>query len=57
MTVVEFSCPADTNITKKEEEKLFTYIPLVWNLQAIYPDYHYQITPIIVLALDQFLNQ
>ena len=57
MTVVEFSCPADTNITKKEEEKLFTYIPLVWNLQVIYPDYHYQITPIIVLALDQFLNQ
>ena len=57
MAVVEFSCPADTNITKKEEEKLLTYIPLVWNLQVMYPDYHYQITPIIVGALGQFLNQ
>ena len=57
MTVVEFSCPADTNITKKEEEKLLTYIPLVWNLQVMYPDYHHQITPIIIGALGQFLNQ
>ena len=57
MAVVEFSCPADTNITTKEEEKLLTYIPLVWNLQVMYPDYHHQITPIIVGALGQFLNQ
>ena len=49
--IVEFSYPADTNNTKKEGEKLSTYIPLVRNLQIMYPDYHYQITPIIVGAL------
>ena len=49
--IVEFNCPADNKITKKEQEKLLTYIPVVQNLQIMYPDYQYQITPIIVAAL------
>ena len=49
--IVEFSCPADINITKKEEEKLSAYLPLVRNLQIIHPNYHYKIKPIVVGAL------
>ena len=49
--IVEFSCPADINITEKEEEKLSAYVPLVQNLQIIHPKYHYKIKPIVVGAL------
>ena len=49
--IIEVSCPADINITKKEERKLSTYVPLVPNLQIMYPNYHYRITPTIVGAL------
>ena len=49
--IVEFSCPADINITKKEEEKLSAYVPLVRNLQIMHPKYHYKIIPIVVGAL------
>ena len=37
--IVEFSCPADINITKKEE-KLSVHVPLVRNLQIMHPNYH-----------------
>ena len=49
--IVEFSCPADINITKKEEEKLSAYVPLVQNLQMMHPKYHYKIIPIVLGAL------
>ena len=49
--IIEVSCPADINITKKEEEKLSTYVPLIRNLQIMHPNYHYRIIPIIVGAL------
>ena len=49
--IVEFSCPADINITKKEEEKLSAYVPLVRNLQIMHPKYHYKIIPIVLGAL------
>lgn len=40
-----------SKITKKEQEKLSTCIPVIQNLQIMYPDYQYQITPSIVAAL------
>ena len=49
--IIEVSCPADINITKKEEEKLSTYVPLIRNLQIMHPNYHYRTIPIIVGAL------
>ena len=49
--IIEVSCPADINITKKEEEKPSTYIPLIRNLQIMHPNYHYRIIPTIVGAL------
>ena len=54
--IIEVSCPADINITKKEEEKLSTYIPLIRNLQIMHPNYHYRIIPIIVGALGSIPN-
>ena len=49
--IAEFSCPADINITKKEEEKLSVYVPLIQNLQIMHQNYRYKIIPIIVGAL------
>ena len=40
-----------SKITKKEQEKLSTCITVIQNLQIMYPDYQYQITPSIVAAL------
>ena len=50
--IVEFSCPADINITKKEEEKSSAYGPLIQNLQIMHPSYHCNIIPIKVGALE-----
>ena len=54
--IIEVSCPAEINITKKEEEKLSTYLPLIRNLQIMDPNYHYRIIPIIVGALGSILK-
>ena len=50
-TVVEICCPADVNITKKVEEKLNNYGPLICNLQIMYPQYKLQMVPIVTGAL------
>jgi hypothetical protein len=49
--VVEFSCPADVNITNKTTEKLEKYAPLLRNLQLMYTDYKFGMAPIIIGAL------
>ena len=36
-TIIEFSCPADINISKKIAEKTDNYGPLIRNLQIMYP--------------------
>ena len=48
--IVEFSCPADINITKKEE-KFSAHVALVRNLQIMHPNYHYKIILIVVGTL------
>ena len=50
-SIIEFSCPLDTNIVRKVNEKLETYSPLVRNLQIIYPDYKYEVAPINIAAM------
>ena len=52
--IIEVSCPAD-NITKKEEEKLSTFVPLIRNLQIMHPNYYYRIGSILG-HLGQFRN-
>ena len=40
-TILEVSCPADVNISKKINEKLNNYAPLVRNMQIIYSHYKF----------------
>jgi len=49
--IIEFSCPADNNVSRKVEEKITIYGPLVRNLQIMYNDYTFKMLPIIVGAL------
>ena len=50
-TIVEVSCPADVNMSRKIDEKLNNYAPLVKNLQIMYSDYKFVVVPIIIGAL------
>ena len=49
--IIEFICRPDINVTEKEEQIFSTCIPLEQNFQIVYPDYHYQITSIIIGVL------
>ena len=49
--VVELSCPADVNVSKKVSEKENIYGPLIRSMQLLYPDYQLEFIPIIVGAL------
>ena len=49
--VVEFSCPADINVSKKVSEKENIYGPLIRSMQLLYPDYKFEFIPIIVGTL------
>ena len=49
--VIEFSCPPDTNVLRKVEEKVAAYGPLIRNLQIIYKDYQFKMLPVMVGAL------
>ena len=50
-SVIEFSCPLDTNIVRKVNEKLETYGPLARNIQILYPNSKYEVAPIIIGAM------
>ena len=47
-SVIEFSCPLDTNIGRKVNKKLETHGPLIQNIQILYPNYKYEVAPIII---------
>ena len=49
--VIEFSCSADINVSRKVEEKVAAYGPLIRNLQTMYKDYHFKMFPVVVGAL------
>ena len=55
-TVVEISCPADVNITKKSKEKLDNYAALLRNLQMLYHEYKFEMVPIIIGELGYVPN-
>ena len=54
--VIEFSCPADINVSRKVEEKVAAYGPLIINLQIMYKDYHFKMLPVVVGALGTIPN-
>ena len=49
--MVEFSCPADVNVSKKVFEKEDIYGPLIRSIQLPYPNYKFEFISIIVGAL------
>ena len=49
--IVEISCPTDTHISKKIEEKLNNYGPLVRNMQMMYPEYQFMVNLIVIGTL------
>ena len=49
-SVIEISCPADVNITRKTNDKVQKYAPLLRNLQMMYNDYKFELIPIIIGA-------
>ena len=49
--IIETSWQADVDITKKVEEKLNNYGPLIRNLQIMYPHYKFQMVQIVIGAL------
>ena len=50
-SIIEFSCPLDTNIGRKVNEKLETYGPHIRKLQILNPDYKCEVAPIIIGAM------
>ena len=49
-SIIELSCHQDINI-KKLNEKLENYGQLVQNLQIMYPNYKFQVAPIVADAM------
>ena len=49
--VIAFSCPADINISRKINENMNAYAPLLRNLQILYPEYKFEMIPTVVGAL------
>ena len=54
--MIEFSCPADINVSRKVKEKVAAYGPLIRNLQIIYKDYRFKMLPAVVGALGTITN-
>ena len=55
-SVIEISCPANVNITRKTNEKLQKYAPLLRNPQTKYNDYKFEMIPIIIGAFGFVLS-
>ena len=49
--IIEYSCPADVNVSKKVLEKENIYGPLIRNMQLLYPKFQFTFVPIIIGAL------
>ena len=50
-TIIEIGVPFDTNVAVHQAEKGNKYMPLVSELQQMYPSFKYQIIPVIIGAL------
>ena len=50
-TIIEIGVPFDSNVTVRQAEKGTKYMPLVSELQQMYPSFKYQIIPLIIGAL------
>ena len=50
-SIIKFNCPAVINIPRKINEKMNTYGLLLRNLQILYPEYKFEMIPVVVGAL------
>ena len=55
--IIDVCVPLDTNVDLREETKSDSYIPLVDQLQRIYPRYKFIIVPVIYGALGTVPNK
>ena len=55
-TVVDFSCPLDSDITKKVAEKKNNYWPFIRNMQIIYPNCKFEMIPVVIGCLGYVQN-
>ena len=55
-SIIEFSCPLNININKKVNEKLENYGLLVHTLQILYPEYKFQVAPVIIGTMGYVSN-
>ena len=54
--VIQTSCPSDINVSRKVEEKVATYGSSIRNLQIMYKEYRFKMSPVMVGALGTILN-
>ena len=45
--IIEFSCLTDINISRKIKKKMMIYGPFLRKLQILYPEYKYEMIPIV----------
>ena len=50
-SIVEISCPADVNVSRKTKEKIDKYGPLIRNMQMMHGDYKFRMVPIVIGCL------
>ena len=50
-SIIEFSCLLDISINRKVNEKLENYDPYVHNLQIMYPEYKFQVIPLVIVTM------
>ena len=56
-TIVEVGVPLDFNIASRQRNKADKYMPLISELQQMYPGFKYQVAPIILGALGTVPNR
>ena len=49
-TIIDICVPLDINVINQEKTKVDTYIPLIVGLLRLYPEYSYEVVPIVVGA-------
>ena len=54
--IIDDSVPLDSNMKAKEKEKLDAYMPLLTELKSLYPQYKFQILPVIIGAIGVIHN-
>ena len=55
-SIVDVCVPLDCNVHEQEKKKLDTYSPLTVSLLRLYPEYHFEVIPIVIGATGLITN-